>query len=105
MYTILLLTPDNSGRYVHNTGRDYVHCFIGVQGLDYYSLGGFIPDELGGNPYRYMQHIQLLAKQFPQYSNLNIDNVETISVYGMTSGSTEHHNTLTVGRRLNRLQA
>lgn len=104
MYTILLLTPDNSGRFVHNTAADYVHCFIGINGLDYYSLGGFVPENLGGNPYQHMRQIEMLAKQFPQYSDLNIDNVK-ILVYGKTSGTAEVHNGLTIGTKLNTLKA
>lgn len=104
MYTILLLTPDNSGRYVHNAAADYVHCFIGVNGLEYHPLGGFVPENFGGNPYQHMRQIELLAKQTP-YNNLNIDNVEAILVYGLTSGSTEYHNGLTIGAKLNPLKA
>ena len=102
MYTIILLTPDNSGRVVSNIGRDLVHCFIGVgENEMYFPLGSFAPDTIGGNPYRYMDYINLLAE--PNF-NPTLDNSKIV-VYSLSSGSDDTHNGLHIGQLLNTLKA
>lgn len=102
MYTVLLLTPNTSGRYVSNVARDLVHCFIGVgENEMYIPLGSFAPTELGGNPYRYMDYIKILAE--PNF-NPDLDN-SRIVVYSLSSGSEDTHNGLAIGPLLNLLKA
>lgn len=100
MYTILLLTPNNSGRYVSNVARDYVHVFISNDNGQFSPIGSFQPDTIGGNPYRYIDEIRLLSPDHSQY----LENSKII-VYSLSSGTEDTHNGLAIGPRLNLLKA